>query len=336
MTQTRPGSPAPADAATLESHGIPPAEVAVTPELVRHLLAEQAPQLAHLGIAAAGEGWDNVMMRIGPDLAARLPRRAGAEPLLLAEQAWLERIGSALPICVPTTVVKGVPGSGYPFHWSVVPWRPGTRLGTGQLASGTGRMLAECLAALHRLDPTGAPVSPVRGGALSGRDSAVAPRLARLAGADWVGAAWMGQMAALWQTAVAAPVADAAVLLHGDLHPGNVIVSASGALVSLVDWGDLCVGDAATDLAALWLLLPDAVERAAFLAHYPADADQLTRARGWAINLASALVETGLGSGATLQTDTGRVIFQRLWDEISGRTNAPDASASLPGGADRL
>lgn len=336
MIQTQPGSPAPADPATLESHGIPPAEVAVTPELVRHLLAEQAPQLAHLDVVPGGEGWDNVIMRIGPDLAARLPRRAGAEPLLLAEQAWLERIGRALPICVPTPVVKGVPGSGYPFHWSVVPWRPGTRLGAGQLAAGTGHVLAQCLAALHRLDPTGAPVSPVRGGALSGRDSAVTPRLVRLAAADWVGAAWMGQMAVLWERAVEAPLAEAAVLLHGDLHPGNVIVSARGALVSLVDWGDLCVGDAATDLAALWLLLPDAAERAAFLAHYPADADQLTRARGWAINLASALVETGLGSGATLQTDTGRAIFQRLWDEINGSTNAPDASASLPASADRL
>lgn len=337
-----------------ESHAIPPAEFAVTPDLVRQLLSEQAPHLAHHPLRVGDEGWDNVMIRIGSDLAARLPRRAGAVPLLLTEQAWLDRIAAAIPIPVPAPVVLGRPGCGYPWHWSVVPWRAGTRLGAGTLARGAGRSLARALLALHRIDPTGAPVSPVRGGALRDRDSAVTPRLERLAHADWHGHSWMGGIQQLWQaalasagpmpstqlhldrqTATASPTGQL-VLLHGDLHPGNVIVDGEGALVSLVDWGDLCAGDPATDIAALWLLLPDATEREGFLALYPCDPALLARARGWAINLASALVETGLGSGAPVQVATGTLIFQRLWDETSGRTGPAGASASLPAGADRL
>lgn len=42
-------------------------------------------------------------------------------------------------------------------------------------------------------------------------------------------------------------------LCHGDLHPGNVIMSSDGPIV--VDWFDACRGDAAGDLARTSLLL---------------------------------------------------------------------------------
>lgn len=35
------------------------------------------------------EGWDNVTVRVGSDLAARLPRRSDAVALLLRERRWL-------------------------------------------------------------------------------------------------------------------------------------------------------------------------------------------------------------------------------------------------------
>ena len=39
------------------------------------------------------------------------------------------------------------------------------------------------------------------------------------------------------------------VWLHGDLHPANVVVS-DGTLSGVIDFGELCAGDPATDLAA--------------------------------------------------------------------------------------
>ncbi|WP_375539663.1 MULTISPECIES: phosphotransferase [Nocardiopsis] len=46
-----------------------------------------------------------------------------------------------------------------------------------------------------------------------------------------------------------------AVWVHGGLHPANAVV-AGGILAGVVDFGELCAGDPATDLSAAWLLLP--------------------------------------------------------------------------------
>ena len=57
---------------------MPAAEVSVPPELVRRLLAAQQPDLAHLPVRLIAHGWDNLMYRLGDELAVRLPRRAPA------------------------------------------------------------------------------------------------------------------------------------------------------------------------------------------------------------------------------------------------------------------
>ena len=51
------------------------------------------------------------------------------------------------------------------------------------------------------------------------------------------------------------PLVRTPVWLHGDLHPANVLV-AEGALAAVIDFGDVCNGDPATDVAAAWMLLP--------------------------------------------------------------------------------
>jgi aminoglycoside phosphotransferase (APT) family kinase protein len=76
--------------------------------------------------------------------------------------------------------------------------------------------------------------------------------------------------------------------LHGDLHPANVLTS-DGDLCGMVDFGDLCAGDPAFDLAACWILLLDHEAIEHFRAACPLAADKATwrRARGWAIWRAS-------------------------------------------------
>jgi aminoglycoside phosphotransferase (APT) family kinase protein len=67
--------------------------------------------------------------------------------------------------------------------------------------------------------------------------------------------------------------------LHGDLHPANTLV-ADGILSAVIDFGDLCSGDPATDLAAAWMLLPPS-ELPAFASAYGGmDADLDVRALG--------------------------------------------------------
>ena len=74
---------------TSDMQKTPAAEVDIDASLVRALLQAQMPDLAGLSLDFVGEGWDNVMVRLGPDLALRLPRRAVADGLIRHEQRWL-------------------------------------------------------------------------------------------------------------------------------------------------------------------------------------------------------------------------------------------------------
>ena len=60
-----------------------------------------------------------------------------------------------------------------------------------------------------------------------------------------------------WQESLAAPVWDgAAVWVHGDLLPGNLLV-VDGRLSAVIDFGVLTVGDPACDLLPAWNLFAD-------------------------------------------------------------------------------
>jgi aminoglycoside phosphotransferase (APT) family kinase protein len=86
---------------TADARASPQAEVNITPDLLRALLRDQHADLADLPIRLLDAGWDNVMLRIGDELLARMPRRAVAEDLLKNEQAWLPLLAPCLPLPIP-------------------------------------------------------------------------------------------------------------------------------------------------------------------------------------------------------------------------------------------
>ena len=49
-------------------------------------------------------------------------------------------------------------------------------------------------------------------------------------------------------------VAGAPVWVHGDIAAGNLLVDEKGALVSVIDFGCIGVGDPACDLTIAWTL----------------------------------------------------------------------------------
>lgn len=106
--------------------------------------------------------------------------------------------------------------------------------------------------------------------------------------------------------AVRPPRRKLAAWLHGDLHSRNVILR-DGALTGLIDWGDITAGDPATDLACAWTLM-EAEARAVFWETYGADEDERARAAGWAVNLATAMVD----AGDTRHVRIGRAVIERL------------------------
>ena len=266
------------------------------------MLEEQHPDLADREIRFADSGWDNFMFRLGEDLALRLPRRQAGVDCLLHEQRVLPLLAPRLPLPTSAPVRTGQPGRGYPWPWSVIPWRAGRTADLDAPNPSQGVVLADFLRALHQPAEANAPSNPVRGVPLIERDATIAPHLARLKQeTDLI----TPGIEAAWAAAVEAPLSHVDCWLHGDLHPRNVLV-VDGAISAIVDWGDITSGDVATDLAAIWMLLEDEQARAAALDRYadpgangPPSAELLNeatrvRALGSAIAFGAVLLNTGL------------------------------------------
>lgn len=263
---------------------MPAAEVLVDEALVRALLEEQFPAWSGLPLTPLAFGWDNVVLRLGDELLVRLPRRAMAAELVAHEQRWLPELAGRLPLPVPAPVGFGRPGCGYPWSWSVVPWLPGVVAESADALdlAGAAVALGEFVVALGSVEaPVDAPVNPYRGVPLADRAAVTEERIAALGLGD--------EVTALWREALAVPAwSGPARWLHGDLHPANLLVE-GGRLSAVIDFGDVCSGDPACDLAVAWMLLPPA-ERAVFRSVVGADEAVWARARGWALSLAVAIL----------------------------------------------
>jgi aminoglycoside phosphotransferase (APT) family kinase protein len=262
---------------------MPAAEVDVDEALVRALLADQHPDLAELALAPLANGWDNVLFRAGDQLVVRLPRRAMAAELVAHEHRWLPELAPRLPLPIPAPVRVGHPALGYPWAWSIVPWIPGQSALEAPIddLAEAAQQLGTFLRALHQPAPPDAPRSPVRGIPLAGRDELTLRSIEAVE--DEVDAR---AMRALWaRLRDTRPWEGPRVWVHGDTHPGNLVVD-GGRLAGVLDFGDLNGGDPASDLAVAWMLLSPE-HRPVFRTAAGAgdDEDLWTRARGWALAL---------------------------------------------------
>jgi aminoglycoside phosphotransferase (APT) family kinase protein len=290
--------------------GTPAAEIEIDERQARQLMEAQHPDLADLPIVAIASGWDNQLLRLGDRLALRFPRRQPAAQLILNEQRWLPHLKERLPLAIPAPVRIGVAQFQYPWGWSVTPWIEGETADRSAPDTNQGELLAAFFEALHRPGPADAPRNPYRGVPLSERADAFAERLARLHGkTDLLDA----RVHALWRDALAAANDTATTWIHGDLHPRNVLV-ANGCLTGIIDWGDLACGDRASDLAAVWMLLPqlESRERAMAACRSVSDATW-RRARGWALLFALILLSAGLVDDARMVAIAERTLA-RLWE----------------------
>jgi aminoglycoside phosphotransferase (APT) family kinase protein len=291
--------------------GTPASEVAVSPDLVRALLAEQHPRYADLPLRVSGEGWDNFTFRLGDKLAVRLPRRHVAVPLLQNEQRCLGELAPRLPLPVPAPVAIGQPGHGFPWPWSIIPWIDGAPVDHAPLDAQQGPVLAAFLRALHQPSPPDAPKNPARGVPLETRRERLEHCLDRLrASSDVITPA----IDKAWRDALAAPAGETSVWLHGDMHAQNIL-SIDGRLTGVIDWGDMCCGDPAVDLCSVWGVLPHASARAAMLRAYAPDDALLARAKGWAILFGASLFENGRADDPR-HAAVGEATLKRLNEDL--------------------
>jgi aminoglycoside phosphotransferase (APT) family kinase protein len=266
-----------------------PDEVSIGLPLATRLVAEQFPHWAQLPLAEVrSAGVDNGVYRLGDELAVRLPRRRAVAAEADRLYRWLPRLAPHLPLAVPMPLARGTPGAGFPFPWLVCQWLDGQDIGADpdvDLAD-TAVRLGRFVAALHRIDATGAPPTPYRGGPLSTLDNRVRGLIADL-GADRT--IDPQPVTASWERALAAPAWDGApVWVHADLSPVNLLAR-QHRLAAVIDFGGLGAGDPAIDLLPAWTWLA-APARDRFRAQVEPDDATWARGRGWALSLGLAAI----------------------------------------------
>jgi aminoglycoside phosphotransferase (APT) family kinase protein len=278
-------------------------EIEVDHDLARALIVHQFPSLDVTSLRRLGEGWDNTVWATGEDIVFRFPRREIAIPGIKREMALLPRLASRLPAPIPNAAYPGAASPQFPWPWFGSSMIDGTEIALidpsldrrDQLAANLGEFLSR----LHSLQLSVTPsleIDPLRRADMPAR----IPRTR----------AALEQVSSLWEAGDRAePILNAAeslptdrdpVLVHGDLNLRHALISTSGSLAGVIDWGDMCQAPRSVDLPLYWSLF-DRHARSAFRAAYGqlTDAD-LARARVLALffdaTLATYANDKGLDS----------------------------------------
>ncbi|HUB37471.1 MAG TPA: aminoglycoside phosphotransferase family protein [Streptosporangiaceae bacterium] len=256
---------------------------AITPALASRLIATQFPQWASLPVYPVEvNGHDNVTFRLGQSMSVRLPAGDDYVPQVGKEHRWLPELARQLPLAIPQPIAMGAPGCGYPWPWSVYQWLDGEPAAIAQITDlpQFAADLAGFLAALYKIESTGGPPAGYEtcffGVPLTHWDSQTRQSITMLS--DEIDA----QLATdVWEAALAAPADDPAVWFHGDVSPGNLLVS-HGRLSAVIDFGVAGVGDPACDTAITWTFF-SGESRSVYSERLPASEATWARGRGWAL-----------------------------------------------------
>ena len=283
-------------------------------ETVRRLIGEQFAEWAALPVRPlASAGTVNALFRIGDQLTGRFP----LQPLEVAEaRRWLEEEAEAArelagrtAYATPEPVAIGQPGPGYPLPWSVQTWVPGTPAAEEDPGGSVAfaHDLAEFIAGVRSIDTRGRRFAGAgRGGDLRAHDAWMeecfersehlvdVPRLRRT-----------------WVSLRELPRTSPDITTHGDLTPGNVLVTA-GRLAGVIDVGGLGPADPALDLVAAWHLL-EAGPRQVLRTDLASDDIEWARGRAWAFEQAMGVVWYYVNSNPAMHR-MGRTTLQRILD----------------------
>jgi len=251
--------------------------------LVQLLISDQFPEWADLPIKPVPvSGHDNRTFRLGDKMSVRLPRARAYSAHVQTEKVWLPKLAPHLPLSIPLPLAMGKPAHGYSWPWSVNRWLDGENADIGRIADMCefAQALANFLNVLRGIDASEAPL-PDRDNFFRGGDLAVYDAETRQCIDTLQDTIDPVTATAIWETALESTWSDAAVWLHGDVAPGNLLVS-GGKLSAVIDFGQLAAGDPACDTTIAWTFFSGA-SRKAFRTALSVDVDTWSRGRGWGI-----------------------------------------------------
>ncbi len=258
----------------------------------------------------AVSGWDNRTFHLGESMLVRLPSEADYELQVEKEQPWLPKLAPLLPLSIPVPLAQGKPAEKYPWKWSIYRWLEGESAISAQITDldDFASSLAKFLRALQQIDSTDGPLagkhSFYRGGDLSIYDAETRQAIAILRDKIDVNA-----VTDLWEAALATSWSRWPVWVHGDISPGNLLVQA-GRLSSVIDFGQLAIGDPACDLAIAWTFFTGE-NREIFCKTLELDPGTWTRGRAW--TLWKALIVYAVLPGTnTLEGEKSKKVIEEI------------------------
>ncbi|MEV1331405.1 aminoglycoside phosphotransferase family protein [Micromonospora costi] len=266
-------------------------QLTVSLRTVRELVDAQFPQWRELPVRRVpAHGTVNAIVRVGDRLTARFP----LQPCPLEEAwRWLEREAEAARELLgrtrfptPEPVALGEPGAGYPLPWSVQTWVPGAVALDQDPGDSYGfaEDLAEFVSGVRAIGTRGRTFAGQgRGGELPAHEEWVQTCFRRSEGLLDVPV-----LRRIWAAMRDLPRGGPDVMNHGDLIPGNILVS-HGRLAGVLDVGGLGPADPSLDLVGAWHLL-ERGPRQALRRALRCDDLEWERGRAWAFVQALGLV----------------------------------------------
>jgi aminoglycoside phosphotransferase (APT) family kinase protein len=287
-------------------------QLSVTAEMAGNLVGSQFREYAGLQIEPVrSEGTVNAIFRIGEHLAARFPLRPddvdATRRRLETEAGAARELRGHTRVPVPEPVAMGEPGAGYPLPWSIQTWLPGaTASGVDTSTSDHfAHDLAEFIQQVRSIDVAGRTFTGNRrGGDLRSHDS-------------WVQTCFeestrlvdVPRLRQMWDRLRQLPRNSPDAMTHGDLIPGNVLVS-RGRLTGILDVGGLGPADPALDLVAAWHLL-DSDRRRVLRDDLGCDDLEWERGKAWALEQAIGAIWYYIDSNPPMHR-MGRRTLERI------------------------
>lgn len=146
-----------------------------------------------------------------------------------------------------------MPGGGYPWRWSVVPWLPGKPAFDEPLSEAGARDLGAAIAEIQLTSVADAPVNPYRSGTLAEVAEVCRDRLHELTRADALTQSQAGQLQAIFHAGLGTTEPQR-TWGHLDLHGANVLTQ-DGHLAGILGWANAGGADPAVDLGQAWVLV---------------------------------------------------------------------------------
>jgi len=223
------------------------------------VLAAHRPDLPTQGLAPIGVGWDHAVWRCG-ELLLRYPHQQCSLDLAAGRVGTLKALAERLPVAVPKPVFVAEPVLDHPGRCVAYQHIPGAMPAELALPRAdrvrAAALLGETLRCLHSQNAEDSVwdgvVVDARSGELALRTQNGRLRAEQLADTEY---GKLAQRAADRMAEVPAEATELC-LVHGDLHGGQLLFDQDHALVGIIDWDELRVGDPAADLLLVFGFLP--------------------------------------------------------------------------------